>query len=79
MPTERISKPPGDIRLLDESRFERVQALRKLILGSGTSVSEEVKFGGLLFSAGKPFCGDFAYAKHVSLEFGAGASMPDSY
>ena len=79
MSAERIAKLLEDIRFLDEGRFELVQTLRGLILDLGASVSEEVKYGGLLFSAGKPFCGVFSYANHVSLEFGAGASMPDKY
>ena len=79
MPTDRISKLLDDIHLLGEARFELVQTLRKMILGLDSSISEEVKYGGLLFSAGTPFCGVFAYAKHVSLEFGAGASLPDPH
>lgn len=79
MATSRIDQLLEDIRTLDEGRFELVQALRKRILALDASVSEEVKYGGLLFSAGAPFCGVFAYAKHVSLEFGAGASLPDPH
>ena len=79
MSSDRISKLLEDIRLLDQSRFELVQSLREVILGLAPSVSEEVKYGGILFSAGQPFCGVFSYAKHVSLEFGAGASLPDKY
>ncbi|MCK6394929.1 DUF1801 domain-containing protein [Zoogloea sp.] len=79
MPADRISRLLEDIRLLDAGRFELVQALRDIILGLAPSISEEVKYGGLLFSAGKPFCGVFSYAKHVSLEFGAGASLPDTF
>lgn len=79
MPTERISKLLDDIRLLDAGRFELVQALRGIILDLDPSISEEVKYGGLLFSSGKPFCGVFSYAKHVSLEFGEGASLPDAF
>ena len=79
MPTDRISKLLEDLRLLDSGRFELVQALREIILGLDAAVSEEVKYGGLLFSAEKPFCGVFFYAKHVSLEFGAGASFPDAF
>lgn len=77
MPADRISKLLEDIRLLDSGRFELVQALRGIILGLDSSISEELKSGGLLFSAEKPFCGVFSYTKHVSLEFGAGASLPD--
>lgn len=79
MVTERISKLLEDIRLLDQGRFELVQSLREIILGLAPSISEEVKYGGVLFSAGKPFCGIFSYTKHVSLEFGDGASLPDKY
>ena len=61
MSAERIAKLLEDIRFLDPARFELVQALREMILGLG---------------AGMPFCGVFSYAKHVSLEFVAGASLP---
>lgn len=79
MSADRISKLLEDIRLLDSGRFELVQALRELILGLDSSISEEVKYGGFLFSAGKPFCGVFSYTKHVSLEFVAGTSLPDKF
>jgi hypothetical protein len=79
MPVDRIEKLLDDIRSLDEARFTLVQSLRELILGLTSAITEEVKYGGLLFSASKPFCGVFAYAKHVSLEFGDGASLPDKF
>lgn len=79
MPANRISKLLEDIRLLDPERFALVQALREIILGLDSSISEEVKYGGFLFSADEAFCGVFSYAKHVSLEFGAGASLPDPF
>jgi hypothetical protein len=79
MTTPRVAGLLEDIRRLNEDRFVLVQALRQLVLGLDPVVSEEVKYGGLLFSAGKPFCGVFAYAKHVSLEFGEGASLPDAH
>lgn len=79
MPTDRISKLLEDIRLLDPERFELVQQLRQTILGLSPALTEEVKYGGILFSADKPFCGVFSYAKHVSLEFSAGASLPDTF
>jgi len=79
MPTDRISKLLEDIRFLDQARFELVLSLREIILGMTPSITEEVKYGGILFSAEKPFCGVFSYAKHVSLEFSAGASFPDEF
>ena len=79
MTADRISKLLDDIRLLDPQRFELVQALREIILGLDSTISEEVKYGGFLFSAVTAFCGVFSYAKHVSLEFGAGASLSDKF
>ena len=79
MPANRISKLLEDILTLDPERFELVQTLREIIVGLSPSVSEEVKYGGFLFSAGKPFCGVFSYTKHVSLEFVAGASFQDRF
>jgi hypothetical protein len=79
MTTPRVANLLEDIRRLSEVRFSVVQALRQLVLNLDPGVTEEVKYGGLLFSVGKPFCGVFAYAKHVSLEFGEGASLPDEH
>lgn len=79
MSADRIDKLLQDIRLLNEDHYALVQALREQILKLAKDVTEEVKYGGLLFSVNKPFCGVFSYAKHVTLEFGLGASLPDKY
>ncbi len=79
MTSPRVTSLLEDIRRVSEERFVLVQAVRQLVLGLDPGVSEEVKYGGLLFSVGKPFCGVFAYAKHVSLELSDGASLPDEY
>lgn len=49
------------------------------MLGLGVDVTEEVKYGGILFSDGKPFAGVFSYGKHVSVEFSNGATFSDEY
>lgn len=79
MTSDRINHLLNDIRLLDEARYAWVQELRKLILAVDPAMSEEVKYGGLLFSAGKPFCGIFSYAQHVSVEFSQGAALADPH
>lgn len=80
MPNERVTQLLQDIRLLDAQRFELVQALRAGILELAPSISEEVKYGGILFASERqPFCGIFSYTKHVSLEFGAGSQLPDAW
>lgn len=70
--------------LLEEIERDRpalypiVTALRALALAPG--VTEKVKYGGLLYAAaGEGFCGIFAYAAHVSLEFSEGHALPDPH
>lgn len=79
MISDRVTKFLEDIRFLGEERFNLVQALREEVLSLEGSISEEIKYGGILFAADKPFCGIFSYSKHVSLEFGDGASLPDRH
>lgn len=79
MIANRVSKLLDDIRLLDEQRCQLVQVLRQAVLDLDPAITEEVKYGGLLFSAAKPFCGIFSYSKHVTLEFGDGAALPDPH
>lgn len=76
---DRVTQLLEDLRAQDADRFALVQALREAVLGLGESVTEEVKYGGLLFSASKPFCGIFSYTRHVSLEFSEGAALPDPH
>jgi hypothetical protein len=64
---------------LPPERHQLISAIRALILGLDAGVSEEIKYGGILFSAGQPFCGIFSYTEHVSVEFGQGAQLRDEF
>jgi hypothetical protein len=79
MSSDRITQFLDDARFIGEDRFKLVQALRNEVLALGGAISEEVKYGGILFAADKPFCGIFSYTKHVSLEFSHGAALPDKH
>ena len=59
------------------ARHDLVTRIRNLVLGVDDRITEELKYGGILFSAGAPFCGLFSYARHVSLEFSRGAELDD--
>ena len=76
---EKIEHLLYGIRKQDEARYLLVDRLRKIVLASHASIKEEVKYGGILFSAGPPLCGIFSYPSHVSLEFGRGAELPDKH
>ena len=77
MPTKSVQSLIEDIRLLSETNHEIVEAVRTLVKKTFKSTSEEVKYGGILFSSGVQFCGVFAYKEHVSVEFGSGAKIED--
>lgn len=76
-PAERVARWLDDLQMVRAEHHALVQALRQAALASGPDVTEEVKYGGLLFSVAQPFCGIFAYTAHVSLEFSQGATMAD--
>jgi hypothetical protein len=66
-----------DLQLLGGPQFAIVQAVRALVAEQFPGVQEEVKYGGILFTAGVPFAGVFAYQAHVSVEFSHGAKVVD--
>jgi hypothetical protein len=66
-----------EIQLLGEDQFQMVEAVRTLMKKTVSPLSEEVKYGGILFSEATPFAGVFAYREHVSVEFGHGAKIKD--
>ena len=76
---ERVTRWLDDVRHTHPEHHALVQALRALVLGLDAAITEEVKYGGLLFGKAKHFCGVFAYTQHVSLEFGEGAALADAY
>jgi hypothetical protein len=65
-----------ELKESDTKKYVLVKTLRELVL-QDTNVTEEIKYGGVLFSKGKPFGGVFPYAQHVSMEFSHGAEFDD--
>lgn len=68
-----------DIRLVSEQNFEIIEAVRALVKNTIESASEEVKYGGILFTSGVQFGGVFAYKEHVTVEFVNGAKINDPF
>ena len=62
---------------LEDDKKEIVISLRKLALAIAPESSEEIRWGGLVFSSDRPFCGIMAYKKYVSVVFDRGAEIPD--
>lgn len=69
----------NDIRYINEAHYQLVQEVRALVRDLVNTVSEEVKYGGILFSSDVLFAGVFAYKDHVTVEFGQGAKIQDTF
>ncbi|WP_373974041.1 DUF1801 domain-containing protein [Chitinibacter sp. SCUT-21] len=85
-PNTKVRAFLDDIALINPERHQLISAIHALILGLDAGVSEEIKYGGILFSAGgsaksaaQPFCGIFSYTAHVSVEFSHGAQLRDEF
>ena len=79
MGTKSVQALLEDIRLLDEGMFSVVRGVLTAVQQRFPEAKQEVKYGGILVSAGVQFCGVFAYSQHVSVEFGHGAKISDPF
>lgn len=79
MSMDKVEAFLQEVREYRGNLFPIVAHLRDMALGSGPSITEEVKYGGLLFSSRQSFCGVFPYTAHVTLEFSQGASLTDPH
>lgn len=77
MTTATVQALLDDIQLFGGEQHAIVQQIRMLAKTTISPFSEEVKYGGILFSSGIQFCGVFAYRNHVSVEFSYGAKISD--
>jgi hypothetical protein len=79
MTTQSVKDWLAALRRNDELRYHLVAAVRQLALQAGPAVTEQVKYGGILFAGSGGFCGLFSYTNHITVEFGSGASLPDPH
>ena len=79
MRDKKIQELLNDLHLANHDIHVLVTAIRTLVHEVAAGADEEVKYGGLLFSVATPFCGIFAYAAHVSLEFSRGCDLDDAH
>jgi hypothetical protein len=79
MSDARVEQLLSDLRLVNPERYDLVQVVRKTIYAAVPNASERVMYGGFMFAAPQPFCGVFAYAEHVSIEFGRGCDLQDAW
>ena len=76
---QKVKNLLDDWLINNPALYEIANSVRTKIQQLEDTVVEEVKYGGILFAAPEPFCGIFVYKEHVTVEFGRGAEMADSY
>jgi hypothetical protein len=79
MTTKSVESLVEGFRLANDKNYKIVEAVRELIKNLFSEATEEVKYGGILFTSGVQFCGVFAYKEHVSVEFSKGADIKDKF
>ena len=75
----QVRKFLHEMQDFDRRMYTILQQLRQLVLQTHPDIKEHMMYGGIMFSLeGEDFGGIFAYKRHVSFEFSAGAQMLDA-
>jgi hypothetical protein len=79
MSTTTVEQLLSDLELANPERHALVLAVRAAIHAAVPQAAERVMYGGIMIAAPTPFCGVFAYAEYVSVEFGRGCDLSDAH
>ncbi len=78
---QKVTQFLTDIQSVSIQNHDIIQAIRVLFLQADSRVTENIKYGGLVFMptgvSSKLLGGVFVYQKHLSIEFGSGALFDD--
>ena len=78
MAKQTVDQFMKDLSMQNSDIYELMEKIRKLVNKLLSNITEEIKYGGIMFSIdGVSFGGIFPYANHVSFEFSGGAGMED--
>ena len=74
----RISEFINDVKSVAPEQAEIIESVRGLFNKASQALSEEIKYGGLVFlKSGSLIGGIFPYKNHISIEFSNGADFSD--
>ncbi|MDD3610147.1 MAG: DUF1801 domain-containing protein [Halothiobacillaceae bacterium] len=76
---EQRARLDADLSLTHPSMHALWRQACAVVVEAVPQARAHVMYGGLLFAAPEDFCGVFAYAGHVSVEFGRGAELADPF
>ena len=75
---QKINDFLNDVRSISLEQVEKINPIRCIFNGASQELTEEIKYGGLVFlKSGSLIGGIFPYKKHISIEFSNGADFSD--
>ena len=78
MDNDRVNKFMEDLQTISPDKAEIIKSIRKIFLTTNKSLTEDIKYGGLVFNlSGVLLGGIFPYKEHISIEFSNGAEFLD--
>ncbi len=75
---DRVNKFMDDLQSVSPDKLEIIKSIRKIFLGADKELTEEIKYGGLVFNLSNVLiAGIFPYKEHISIEFSNGSDLDD--
>jgi len=67
-----------DLQSISPDKLEIIVSIRKIFLSANKELTEDIKYGGLVFNLSNALIGGiFPYKEHISIEFSNGVDFPD--
>lgn len=74
---DKVQEFINNTMLLDDTKHQILEQLRKVVFELYPSVKERMMYGGIIFSLNDDWGGVFVYKNHVSFEFSYGNKLED--
>lgn len=75
----RVDEFLSEMFLASPDSVDMINSIRKIFLGTHKDLSEDIKYGGVVFNLrDKLIGGVYSYKDHISIEFSNGADLLDS-
>jgi len=75
---EKVNRFMDDLQSISPDKLEMIELIRKIFLRANQKLTEDIKYGGLVFNLSNSLVGGiFPYKEHISIEFSNGTDLPD--
>ena len=75
---DKVNRFMDDLQSISPGKLEMIESIRKIFFGGNKELTEDIKYGGLVFNLSNALIGGiFPYKEHISIEFSNGAEFPD--